>query len=49
MITLRIATVAAVARRRGRVLAAVPAASAKGGDGVKVRGACTKRSTATLR
>jgi hypothetical protein len=49
MNTVRIATVAATLAVAGAALIGTPAASAKGGDGVKVRGVCTKSSSAKLK
>jgi hypothetical protein len=47
--TLRAITVTAALAIAGAALVGAPAASAKGGDGVKVRGACTQNSTAKLK
>jgi hypothetical protein len=47
--TVRIATVAATLAVAGAALIGTPAASAKGGDPVKVRGTCTKSSSAKLK
>jgi hypothetical protein len=47
--TVRIATVAATLAIAGAALIGTPAASAKGGDPVKVRGTCTKSSSAKLK
>ncbi|MDX6565343.1 MAG: hypothetical protein QOE10_1005 [Gaiellales bacterium] len=49
MKTVRIATVAATLALVGAALIGAPAASAKGGDGVKVRGTCTQSSSAKLK
>jgi hypothetical protein len=49
MKTVRIATVAATLALAGAALIGAPAASAKGGDGVKVRGTCTHSSSAKLK
>jgi hypothetical protein len=49
MIDLRIITVAATLAVSAAALAGAPAASAKGGDGVKVRGTCTQSSSAKLK
>jgi hypothetical protein len=49
MKTVRIATVAATLAVAGAGLIGTPAAFAKGGDGVEVRGACTKSSSAKLK
>ncbi|MDX6580178.1 MAG: hypothetical protein QOJ47_1727, partial [Gaiellales bacterium] len=49
MKTVRIATVAATLALAGAALIGAPAASAKGGDGVKVRGTCTQSSSAKLK
>jgi hypothetical protein len=49
MISLRTLTAAAALTVAAAALAGTPAASAKGGDGVKVRGACTQGSSAKLK
>ena len=49
MITLRAITVTAALAVASAALVGAPAASAKGGDGVKVRGTCTQHSTAKLK
>jgi hypothetical protein len=49
MINLRVITVTAALALAGAALVGAPAASAKGGDGVKVRGTCTQSSTAKLK
>jgi hypothetical protein len=49
MINLRVITVAATLAIAGGALAGAPAASAKGGDGIKARGTCTKGSSAKLK
>jgi hypothetical protein len=49
MINLRVITVAATLAVAGAALAGTPVASAKGGDGIKVRGTCSKSSSAKLK
>ena len=49
MINLRVITAAATLALAGAALVGAPAASAKGGDGVKVRGTCTQGSSAKLK
>jgi hypothetical protein len=46
---LRIITLTVVLAISGAALAVTPLASAKGGDGVRARGVCTKSSTAKLK
>jgi curli biogenesis system outer membrane secretion channel CsgG len=49
MLNLRIVTVAAALSVAAAALVSTPAASAKGGDGVKVRGTCTQGSSSKLK
>jgi hypothetical protein len=49
MISLRTLTVAAALSVAAAAVVGTPAASAKGGDGVKVRGTCTQGSSAKLK
>ena len=49
MISLRIVTVTAALAVAAAALVGTPAASANGGNGVKVRGTCTQGSTAKLK
>ena len=49
MFTVRIISLAATLAISGAALTAAPIASAKGGDPVRVRGACTQHSTAKLK
>jgi hypothetical protein len=49
MIKVRLVTLAFAAALGAAALALAPTASAKGGDGVRVRGLCTASSTAKLK
>jgi hypothetical protein len=49
MLNVRILTVAAALAVAAAALVGTPAASAKGGDGVKVRGTCTQGSASKLK
>ena len=49
MFNFRVIPLAATLAVSGAALAVVPIASAKGGEGVRVRGVCTQSSTAKLK
>ena len=49
MFNFRVITLAVTLAVSGAALAVAPLASAKGGDSVRVRGVCTKSSTAKLK